>query len=149
MDVKIEKWEFDEKKSYKILKLTKCCDKIIMSDSVDLIYDYENDDDYDYSVKLIDRKVFHDYDDWDEVCIYEHIEFCPFCGEKINIEITNTVDKTEEYLSLKTQRDELWKKVIKTDSKKKELISRKQVYELDRKIDEFYANDSLEVIRWL
>ena len=48
-------------------------------------------------------------------------------------------DRTEEYLELKKQRDDLWKKCRRTDSKKKENELRKQVQELDGKIEWFYA----------
>ena len=144
MNIKVEKWEFDGKKSYRIVELTKCCNKITESNVVILTDDYENGDDTDYSVKLMETQIVYDYDDCYETYLYEHINFCPFCGEKIDIEVVKIVDKTEEYLSLKTQRDELWKKVMKTDSKKKEAKLREQIYELDRKINELHINDNFK-----
>lgn len=143
MNIKVEKWEFDGKRSYKILELTKCCDKITKSEVVTLRDEYENGDDSDYSVKLIEDQeaVLSGDDDWYS---YERINFCPFCGEKIDIEIVNTIDKTEEYLELKQDRSELWEKCRKTDSKKKESQLREQIYELDKKINEMYVNDNFK-----
>ena len=63
MNIKVEKWEFDGERSYKILELTKCCDKITKSNVITLRDEYENDDDLDYSVKL--RDVNYEYDSYD------------------------------------------------------------------------------------
>lgn len=146
MNIKVEKWEFDGERSYKILELTKCCDKITKSNVITLRDEYENDDDLDYSVKL--RDVNYEYDNYDrdyyDYTTYESIQYCPFCGEKIDIEIVNTIDKTEEYLELKQDRSELWEKCRKTDSKKKESQLREEIYELDRKINEFHINDNFK-----
>ena len=145
MNIKVEKWEFDGERSYKILELTKCCDKITKSNVVTLTEDYENGNDTDYSVKLADMRIqWVDFDDWDEYYTYERINFCPFCGEKIDIEIVNTIDKTEEYLELKLQRDGFWAKANKTDSRKREATLREQAYELDKKINEFHINDNFK-----
>lgn len=145
MNIKVEKWEFDGERSYKILELTKCCDKITKSNVVTLTEDYESGDDTDYSVKLADMRVqWFDFDDWDEYYLYEKISYCPFCGEKINIEIINTIDKTEEYLELKLQRDGFWAKANKTDSRKREARLREQTYELDKKINEMHINDNFK-----
>lgn len=146
MNIKVEKWEFDGERLYKILELTKCCDKITKSNVITLRDEYENDDDLDYSVKL--RDVNYEYDSYDrdyyDYTTYESIQYCPFCGEKIDIEIVNTIDKTEEYLELKQDRSELWEKCRKTDSKKKESQLREEIYELDRKINEFHINDNFK-----
>lgn len=138
MHIKVEKWEFDGERTYKIIGLTKCCDEITNSDVITIRNEYENDDDTDYSVKLIDNLNFYD-DDWS--CIYKHINFCPFCGERINIEIVNTVDKTEEYLELEQARKELWDKCRNTDSKRETSQLQNQIYELDRKINELHSDD--------
>ena len=66
------------------------------------------------------------------------IQFCPHCGEKIEIEVVEEIYVSEEYNQLSKQRDELWKKCQKTDSKKKENELREQVRDLDNKINGFY-----------
>ena len=72
-------------------------------------------------------------DEWEQTDNYP-IQFCPHCGEKIEI----SVDK---YNELTEQRKELWKKCQRTDSKKKEAELREQVRKLDKQIDSFYWLD--------
>jgi hypothetical protein len=67
--------------------------------------------------------------------------YCPFCGETINIEVVNEVDKNDEYKLLQEKRSLLWKKCCKTDSKKKEYELNKQVRELDNKINSMHMSD--------
>lgn len=62
-------------------------------------------------------------------------------GEKIEIEVVDEIDASEKYNELSKQRDELWEKCQRTDSKKKESELREQVGKLDRQIDSFYWLD--------
>lgn len=146
MKIEVSKWIFDSTHSYKIKSLVKCCDEIINSDVVTLVEDYENGDDTDYSVKL--RNVNYEYDSYDDTyddyTTYESIKHCPFCGERIDIEIVEIIDKNEEYLKLTQLRDELWNKYIKTDSIKKSNKLQQEVRELDKKINEIHMNDDLK-----
>lgn len=45
---------------------------------------------------------------------------------------------SDKYKKLTKQRDELWKKCQRTDSKKEELELSKQVRKLDKQINDFY-----------
>ena len=146
MKIEVSKWVFDDAHSYKIKSLTKCCDEIINSDVVTLVEDYENGDDTDYSVKLREANYEYDsYDDtYDDYTTYESIKHCPFCGERIDIEIVEIIDKNEEYSKLTQLRDELWNKYKKTDSIKKSNKLQQEVRELDRKINEIHMNDDLK-----
>ncbi len=142
MKISVEKWTIDENVFYKTLKIEKCCDRVITSENITLNNEYcENDtysDDNEYAVKLVRNE--HEYDGYDET-YYEKIDYCPFCGEKIEIDIVNTVDKTEEYKTLREERDLLWKKCCKTDSKKTEYKLRNQVRDLDLKINKMLQSD--------
>jgi DNA-directed RNA polymerase beta' subunit len=147
MNIKVEKWIVDDCISYKIINIDKCCDKLInrKNISVNTEYDeYEAYDKQDYSVKLIrgESVCDGDYDYMDYY--YETIEFCPFCGEKIIIEVINEINKTNEYKSLREQRELLWNKCKKTDSKKKYEELYKQVSELDNSINYLLMSDDFD-----
>lgn len=149
MKIKVEKWIIDKDNnvSFKIKSIEKCCDKITQSQNISINNEYcEGDvylDDNTYAVKLVRAEENCDpYDDYHDMnYYYEKIHYCPFCGESIEIEIVNTVDKTEEYKQLQADRDLLWDKCRKTDSKKKEDELRNQIRELDDKISCIYMSD--------
>lgn len=146
MKIEVSKWIFDDTCAYKIKSLTKCCDEIINSDVITLANDYENGDDSDYSVKL--RDVNYEYDSYDgdyyDYTTYESIQYCPFCGERIDVKIVEIIDKNDEYLELIQTRDELWSKHMKTDSIKKANKLQLEVRELDKKINEIHTNHDLK-----
>ena len=146
MKIKVEKWTFDASRSYRIVQSEKCCDKILNSEVIVLNDDYENGDDSDYGVKLERYEHYWDYEDEINQYTYEPIKYCPYCGEKIEINIVNTIDKTEEYLELIKRREELWNKAIKTDSRKKSERFREESYALDKVINELYYSDGLDKI---
>lgn len=60
------------------------------------------------------------------------------CGETIEITVVGEEDVDEYYKFLSKQREELWKKYCRTDSKKKSEELRKQVQELDDQINWLY-----------
>ena len=74
---------------------------------------------------------------WEQTDNYP-IQFCPHCGEKIEISVVEEIDVSDKYNELTKQREELWKKCQRTDSKKKESELRKQVRKLDDQINDFY-----------
>lgn len=145
MEIKIEKWITEDGNSYKILKIEKCCDKILKSSNITLNSEFSEDDTYEdekgYSVKLIRKET--DYEGYTDY-FYETIRFCPFCGKSIGIQIVNEVDKTDEYKTLTNEREILWKKCCKTDSRKKEQELREKVRELDNKINKILEDDDLK-----
>jgi len=145
MHIKVEEWEIEDSSSFKILKINKCCDRFLKSknivinkewDELDENFDYENPR---YSVKL-ERRDFVDEDFGDEY-FYETIDFCPFCGEEIIIDVTIIVDKTKEYNLLTKKRELLNNKRRKTDSKKKCEEYDSQIRELDRQINNINTSD--------
>ena len=79
-------------------------------------------------------------DEWEQTDNYP-IQFCPHCGEKIEISVVEEIDVSYKYNELSKQRKELWKKCQRTDSKKKEVELREQVRKLDKQIDSFYWLD--------
>jgi hypothetical protein len=149
MKIKVEKWITDEygDTSYKIKSIEKCCNKLTNSMNISINNEYCEDDNYSddntYAVKLIRKE--KETDPWEDYSqtnyYYEKIGFCPFCGEKIEIEFIGEVDKQEELKQLQQERDEIWKKCRKTDSKKKEQEFENKVHELDSKINDILTND--------
>lgn len=145
MYIKTKKIKFDDEVSYKETQFEYCCDKMEDNDAIVLGNEYDEFE-YEgvYSVKLMKTDVnygVYDDDYTSEDYRYYKIDFCPFCGEKIVIEVVEEVDLSEEYFNLKEQRDEHWDECRKTDSKKKENELREIVHELDRRINDFYKSD--------
>ena len=148
MKIEVEKIMFDnnEEVQYKIVNVDECCDEILNnSDYVDISgdnYTEEIENDLDnYNVKISNS-----YETSNELIVtnYKTIKYCPFCGEKIEIIIVNTVDKNEEYNKLQKERDRLNDKRRNTDSKKEEQELNEIIYNLDNKINSFYDNDDFE-----
>ena len=79
-------------------------------------------------------------DEWEQTDNYP-IQFCPHCGERIEISVVDEIDVSDKYNELTEQRKELWKKCQRTDSKKKESELREQVGKLDKQINGLYLLD--------
>lgn len=76
-------------------------------------------------------------DEWEQTDNYP-IQFCPHCGEMIEISVVDEIDVSDKYKKLSKLREELWKKCQKTDSKKEESELRNHVRKLDDQINDFY-----------
>ena len=167
MKIKFVKVKFGDEYSYKYLPFKYCCDKlkhnplISLNDHEELQQDFctycEYHDQFGseecqkcnaitpkYETEIPSFKQCHTvtYDDWGEEWendYYIEVNFCPHCGEKLEYEVIDEVDMTEEYNELEKKRDKLWKKCRSTDSKKEEVELREKVSELDNLIDEFYG----------
>jgi len=142
MFIEAERWHFDGSCSFKIVEFKKCCDDMIKSPNTCLNHDYEyTEEDDDYSVKLI--LTVNDYEMGD-VNYFEKINYCPFCGKEINIDIIREVDKNEEYKTLTEERNSISEKCRKTDSIKKhqELANKLQI--LDKEINNMWQNDDFQ-----
>ena len=83
-------------------------------------------------------EVITSYEDEFEQTDNYPIEFCPHCGEKIDISVVDEIDISDKYNELTKQREELWKKCQRTDSKKEAAELRKKVMKLDDQINDFY-----------
>lgn len=143
MKVEANKIIFNDEESYKIVKLKSCCDGIMESKVIDLSYEYDNGDDSDYSFNIVDT----DYDDEiGYMYTYEKIQYCPFCGSKIVIDI-NTIDKTEEFNRLDELAEDVNKKIRSTDSIKKRRELHEDLREIRDKINMYYNNDSKESVK--
>jgi len=141
--------------SYKIRDCVYCCEGIKCIPNIDFYYEcaenthnpFEDDGcDKDLGIMLEETRVYNDgwYDDCDfEENYYYKLDYCPCCGEKIEVEVVNNVDVSDEFIDLKKERDKVHKKCMNTDSKKKEQEYLNQRRELDMKIESFYHTDCL------
>lgn len=145
MKIELIKLKFSGTHVYKYKPFTHCCDEIqsdkaIVFTDEDLVH---SDDYWDYEGYIPQfctshTEVITSYEgEWEQTDNYP-IQFCPHCGEKIEISVVDEIDISDKYDELIKQRDELWKKCQRTDSKKKESELREQVGKLDKQINYFY-----------
>lgn len=151
MKIELIKIKFNDTYAYKYKPFKYCCEAIqnnknIIFTGEDLVYDEMFGlDTSDYDESVIPQfctsytETFNSYEDEFENIYNYPIQFCPHCSEKIEIEVVDEIDVSEEYNQLSKQRDELWKKCQKTDSKKKENELREQVRDLDDRINGLYT----------
>lgn len=146
MKIELIKLKFNNTCSYKYKPFTYCCDEIQNDKAIVLTGEDINDIDGEYEDDGVSipqfcasyTEIITSYEDeWEQTDNYP-IRFCPHCGEKIEISVVDEIDVSGEYEELNKQREELWMKCQKTDSKKKEFELMKQVRELDKQINDFY-----------
>ena len=145
MKIELIRLKFDNIHSYKYKPFTHCCDEIqndkaIVFTGEDLVHldTYWEDERYIPRFCTSHTEVITSYEDeWEQTDNYP-IQFCPHCGEKIEISVVDEIDVSDKYNELSKQREDLWKKCQKTDSKKEECELRKQVRKLDDQINDFY-----------
>ena len=142
-------------KSYKICDCEYCCEGMKQLPDVDFYFEVtENTDNpigddygYDLGIMLEHSVTYHDpwdYDDYGYTQEYYYkLNYCPICGEKIEVEIVDYVDVTNEYEALVKERERVHKKWSKTDSIKKQNEYYIARHELDKKIEGFYHTDTL------
>ena len=140
MKIELIKLKFNDTHSYKYKPFQYCCDEIqndkaIVFTGEDLVC---NEFCNSYT------EIFNSCGDEYELTDNYPIQFCPHCGEKIEISVADEIDVSDKYNELSKQREELWKKCQRTDSKKKEAELREQVRKLDNQINGFYLLDELK-----
>ena len=142
MKVEIIKQNLGDEVSYKYKPMSFCCEKLARNPVIELVVG-----EYDATENYISEPRFciADYEEWTEWeeefrrDDYYPINFCPFCGEKIETEIIREEDISDKYARLERERDILCKGARVTDSKSKEEDLRRKVRELENKLD--YYNE--------
>lgn len=153
MKIELIRLKFNDTCSYKYKPFTHCCDEIqndkaivftgedlICNDTFGLVV-RDSDDNIIPQFCNSYTETFNSWGDEFEQTDNYPIQFCPHCGEEIKIEVVDEIDVSDKYNELSKQREELWKKCQRTDSKKKEFELRDQVSKLDKQIDSFYWLD--------
>lgn len=150
MKLKLIKVKFNDTFTYKYLPFEYCCDEIqengvIVFADRDFAYTQDFYDDEEDATDFIpqfcttlteERTSYEDI--WEETTNYP-INFCPHCGEKIEIEVSDEIDLSSQFSVLVEKRNSLFKASNRTDSKKREQELREQVRELDQKINWFFS----------
>ena len=146
MKIELIKLKFNNTCSYKYKPFTYCCDEIQNNKAIvltgedinDIGGEYEDDGFFIPQFCASYTEIITSYEDeWEQTDNYP-IRFCPHCGEKIEISVVDEIDVSDKYNELTKQREELWKKCQRTDSKKEEFELMKQVRKLDDQINDFY-----------
>lgn len=147
MKIELIKLKFNDTCAYKHKSFTYCCDEIHQNDCIiftnEDLYPLKHIDDGNFIPQFCTShtEVITSYEEeWEHTDNYP-IQLCPHCGEKIEISVVEEIDVSDKYNELTKQREELWKKCQRTDSKKKESELREQVSKLDKQIDSFYWLD--------
>lgn len=145
MKLKLIKVKFDETFAYKYLPFEHCCDAIGKNETItftDQNFAYDIEDDSLYPIPKFCTSYHYNessYDDTWEMTENFPINYCPHCGEKIEIEVIDETDISSQFTELETKRKHLFRAANKTDSKKRENELREQVRELDQKINWFFS----------
>ena len=147
MKIELIRLKFNDTHSYKYKPFKYCCDEIqndkaIVFTNEDLSpLKYIGDGNFIPQICTSYTEVITSYEDeWEQTDNYP-IRFCPHCGEKIEISVVDEIDVSDKYDELTKQREELWKKCQKTDSKKEDFELKEQVRKLDNQINGFYELD--------
>lgn len=149
MKIELIKLKFNDTHSYKYKPFHYCCEEIDGNECIELTKEdmvtssfIKEDDGIDgcYLPKLCisHTETITSYEDEWEITNNYPIRFCPYCGEKIYIKVVKEIDVSDKYNELTKQREELWKKCQRTDSKREESKLKEQVRDLDDQINDFY-----------
>ena len=143
MKIELIQLKFNNGNSYKYKPFKYCCKTIQQNKAIDfmdedLVYidDYLDDERWIPQFCTLHREIM----DSDELEIDKNypIQFCPHCGEKIDIKIIDKIDVSEKYNELSKLCDKLQQKSRETDSKKEEYELRKQIRNLNDQINDLY-----------
>ena len=144
MNIELIELTFDDYNGYKYKPFEWCCEKLKDNPLIDLTDGYTDYECLDTcenvvpSVTIQQTEILRDWEDeWEEHTYYK-LDYCPFCGEAINVNIVAKEDVTEPYLKFQKERSEVWRKYCRTDSKRKSEELSKTVRELDTKINYFH-----------
>lgn len=145
MQINIVKIHYGDNISYKYKPFSYCCEALKENKTIILTDEDFVDNDlrnwYDDTPKFCcsTREQITSYEDsWDEVKNFP-IQFCPHCGEKINISVVDEIDLSSTYNALKKEKEEAREKSYQTDSKKETSMLEARIRELDKKIRWYWA----------
>lgn len=153
MNIEVEKWILNDSEdvSFHVVKIDKCCDKLLNNEEyIDLTDEIDEGNEYTSNYKF---KLQRDEEEYlgdginNTTTYYKSIEYCPYCGKRINIKVIRTVDITDRMKELYKQKDILLKKLNNTDSIKGVRKLRESISNINNKMDSMYMSDCLEDIK--
>lgn len=163
MKIKVKKITVDESIAYKYFKPEFCC-KTLKKNPMIVIdsqcpdnylcrdcqswecqgCDSMNENEEKFGVFLHTEDEVDDWGDtWPEDYYYP-IKFCPFCGEPIEVEVTETTDKTAEAEKVAEVLTKLRKRLWTCDSKKKSAGLEKEIRNLEDIENYYYSTGEID-----
>lgn len=130
--------------AYKYLPFEYCCDRLKNFEHIKFNdeYDYSDPNVYcddsgniipGFSFCVEEPVAWENYTD----TAYHRINYCPFCGQKININVVREEDRTGQYAVMKYLREVKNELSLKTDSKSEYYKLLSEMREIDQETNEF------------
>ena len=161
MEIKAKQIIVDRSTSYKYYKPKFCCKaleenpRIVISNEYPDNYlcrtcetiechgcDYKTDE--TFGIFFYISEEVQDWEDtWPEDYYYP-LKFCPFCGEPIEVDVIETIDKTEEAEKVSEVATKLRKQLWACDSKKKCAELEKETRNLDDIVNYYYSTGEID-----
>ena len=134
----------DDNYSYKYIPFEYCCDELKDSEYIKFNDECNYNDPNEYldkegnvvpgfSITFEEPVVWEGYTE----PVYHRINYCPFCGQKININVAREEDRTGQYATMKHLREVKNELSLKTDSKSEYDKLFSEMREIDQEINEF------------
>ena len=146
---------FGEISTYKYLPFEYCCEKlknfehVVFDDEIDSINPNDGEDE---NGDVIPRFFFYceEPQPWEEDTwpTYYKIDYCPFCGEKINVNVVNNIDKSELCTKLQNYFDALKDAAEETDSVKTKKRIEEEMVDIRRKINNMWEFGEYHEHNW-
>lgn len=152
MKIALVELKINGEKSYKYKPFKYCCAKIQDNPCIGFTGEDIVEENNDHSIWNIPKFCIREEvteDDWEDTFEYTNnfpINFCPFCGEKIGVSIAEKKDISDVYNRLAGKRKSIQGRIMKTDSKSRDIELNKKLQIIDRKIEELCSlSEYLEV----
>jgi hypothetical protein len=156
MKIQVVEQTINKGKYHKYLPLEYCCERLKHTKYIEMtdqlisfcsVCNVENRYDCESKCNPEEKNIglaFY-YDDtyqepWEDFYVtdtyYIPLDYCPFCGEKIEVEVVKREDITEEYLNAKREYEKVHDKWAKCDSIKRRNALEEEWRQLSDKMDE-------------
>ena len=146
MKIDLIKINVKEHSTYKYKPLQYCCNALKNNECVNMCMDdiyvngYVQDDDEEDFPTLCTTYLY-EVGDWEDTWTMAKnysMNFCPHCGQPINLEVIAEEDHGQEVDILETERESIFKKIRITDSKSKTEELNKQLQMINKRINDLY-----------
>jgi len=129
-----EIWNDGEDRKYRTTDIQFCCDK--MENKLDGIIRFAGEYEFFFDCENCLCFIENEHSYGDVSCNYHEINYCPFCGEKIEIETTevNIEELNQERIRLQQERNILYQITLNTEEYKKIQDIDKKIREINSKI---------------
>lgn len=146
MKITLKGYKVNNNINYKIVSIEQCCDEIIHNPIINLhktVFDFKTGE--VAIVAMTETSGYYGYydeDDGGNPHIHHKIDYCPFCGAKIDIIVEGIIDVTEDYNEVDKESDKYYYKANNCDSKKEENEFRQKAHKISEKLEWWLTTDS-------